>query len=122
MDIKDFKELIVCSRSVRNIVCPWESAIDFDDKVYPNLVGVFYSNMELSETRLDKIVSHIGGVPIEFDVELLNNILGISNDGNRIYTSRKALSFTSFGHHLGVRNICCHRDLTNDICNLPFRS
>ncbi|KAH9781640.1 hypothetical protein KPL71_008548 [Citrus sinensis] len=34
----------------------------------------------------------------------------------------KALSFSSFAHHLGVRNICRRRDLTNDICNLPFRS
>ena len=57
---------------------------------------------------------------IEFDVELLNNILGISNNGHRVYTSRKALSFSSFSHHRGVRNI--YRDLTNDICNLPFRS
>ena len=70
--------------------------------IYPNLVQVFYSNMELSETQLDKIITHVGGVPIEFDVELLNNILGISNDGHRIYTSKKALSFSNFAHHLGV--------------------
>ena len=122
VDIEDFKELVVCSRSVRNMLRPWESSIDFDDKVFPNLIRVFYSNMELSETRLDKIVTHVGGVPSEFDVELLNNILGISNDGHMIYTSREALSFSSFAHHLSVRNIFCRRDLINDICNSPFRS
>ena len=36
--IEDFEELVVCSRSVRNMLRPWESAIDFDDKVYPNLI------------------------------------------------------------------------------------
>ena len=55
----------------------WESTIDFDKRVYPNLARVFYSNMEISATRLDMIVTHVGGVPIEFDVENLNNILGI---------------------------------------------
>ena len=122
VDIKDFRTLIVRGGSVRDMLQPWESAIDFDARVYPNLMRVFYSNMEISVTRLDKIVTQVGGVPIEFDVELLNNILGISNDSHRIYTSRKAISFNSFAHHLGVRNICRCRDLTNDICNLSFRS
>ncbi|KAH9725564.1 hypothetical protein KPL70_007924 [Citrus sinensis] len=122
VDIEDFRTLIVYVRSVRNMLHPWESAIDFDDRVYPNLVRVFYSNMEIFETRLDRIVTQVGGVHIEFDVELLNNILGISNDGHRIYTSRKALFFSTFSHHRGVRNICRRRDLTYDICNLAFWS
>ncbi|KAH9791791.1 homogentisate geranylgeranyltransferase [Citrus sinensis] len=100
VDIEDFRTLIVRGRSVRDMLQRWESAIDFDDRVYPNLVRVFYSNMEISATRLDKIVTQVGGVPIEFDVELLNNILGISNDSHIIYTSRKALSFSSFAHQL----------------------
>ncbi|KAH9743958.1 hypothetical protein KPL70_003484 [Citrus sinensis] len=122
VDIKDFKDLIVCDRSVRNMLRPWESAIDFDDRVYPNLVRVFYSNMEISETRLDRIVTQVGGVLIEFDVEFLNNLLRISDDGHKIYTSQKALSFDSFEHCEGVRNICRRRDLPEDICTLPFRS
>ncbi|KAH9791779.1 homogentisate geranylgeranyltransferase [Citrus sinensis] len=97
---KNFRTLIVRGGSVRDMLQPWESAIDFDARVYPNLMRVFYSNMEISVTRLDKIVTQVGGVPIEFDVELLNNILGISNDSHRIYTSRKAISFNSFAHHL----------------------
>ena len=38
VDIEDFRTLIVCGRSVRNMLQPWESAIDFDDRVYSNLV------------------------------------------------------------------------------------
>ena len=52
----------------------------------------------------------------------MTNILGISDDGHRIYTARKALLFSSFSHHRGVQNICHRRGLTNDICNLHFRS
>ena len=47
--------------------------------------------MEISTTRLDRIVAYVGGIPIEFDVENLNNILGIPSAGHRIYTSRKTL-------------------------------
>ena len=59
-------------------------------------------DMEISTTRFDRIVTHIGGIPIEFDVEDLNNILGILDVGRRIYTSRKALSFADFAHNFGV--------------------
>ena len=78
--------------------------------------------MEISATRLDRIVTQVGGVPIEFDDEDLNGFLGISSEGHEIYTSRKALSFDGFSHVDGVRNICRRRDLSNEICNLLFRS
>ena len=78
--------------------------------------------MEISINRLDRIMTYAGGVPIEFDVEDLNKILGPQDIGHHIYTSRKALSFADFAHHHGVRSICRRRDLTNDICALPFRS
>ena len=84
MYIEHFTELFVYGRSVRNMLQPWESAIDFDDRVYPNLVRVFYSNMEISATRLDRMVTQVGGVPIKLDIEMLNNILGIMNDGHEI--------------------------------------
>ena len=80
---------------------PWESGIDFDDRVYPNLVCVFNSNIELSTTRLVRIVTQVGG---------------------EIYTPRKAFSFADFVHKDGVHNICRRRDLSNDICALPFLS
>ena len=76
--------MIVCGRSVKNMLLHWESAINFDKRVYHNLVRVFYSNMEIFATRLNRIVTHVGGVSIEFDVEELNNILGILNVGHKI--------------------------------------
>ena len=88
--------------------------------IYPNLVRVFYSNMEISVTRLDRIITQVGVVYIEFDDEDLNSFLGISNNGHKIYTSKKALSFVDFIHDDRVRNICRHRDLSDDICGLPF--
>lgn len=95
----------MCDRSVRNMLRPSKSANDLNDRVYLNLVRFFYSNMEIFETRLERILTQVGGVLIEFDVEFLNNLLSISNDGHRIITSRKALSFDSFAHCEGVRNI-----------------
>ena len=118
VDIEDFTKVIVCSRSVRNMLQPWEFNIDFDDIVYLNLVCVFYSNMEISATRPDRIVTQVGGVSIEFDDDDLNNFFSISNIGQEIYTSRKALSFVNFVHNNGVCNICRRQDLTNDICAL----
>ena len=53
VDLKDFRELIVCGRSVRDMLLPWESTLDFDERIYPNLVRVFYSNMEIYTERLD---------------------------------------------------------------------
>ncbi len=78
--------------------------------------------MEISATRLDRIVTHVEDVFIEFDVVDLNNNLGIPNVGHNIYTSTKALSFVDFSYNVGVRNICRCRNLTSDICTFPFRS
>ena len=33
VDIEDFRELIVCGKSVRNMLLTWESGMDFDDRV-----------------------------------------------------------------------------------------
>ena len=66
------------------------------------------------------MITHVEGVSI-FNVEDLNNILGISNAGHEIYTSRKVLSFVDFAHNSGVRNICRRQDITSDVCALPFR-
>ena len=79
-------------------------------------------NKEISATRLDRIVTQVGGVHIEFDYENLNGFLGISSDGHKIYTSKKALSFEGFCHDDGVCNICRRRELSYETCHLPFWS
>lgn len=50
---------------------PWEVALSIEERVYPNLVRVFYLNMEISAYMLDGIITNVG-VPIEFDVMDLN--------------------------------------------------
>ena len=52
-------------------------SIELDEKVYENLVWIFYSNMELSATQQIKIITSIGGVRIEFDEVDLFSILRI---------------------------------------------
>lgn len=66
------------------------------------------------------MITHVEGVSI-FNVEDLNNILGISNAGHEIYTSRKVFSFVNFAHNSGVRHICRRQDITSDVCALHFR-
>ena len=96
-------------------------AFDLDEQLYFNLVCVFYSNMEIFANRLNRMITHVGSVSIEFDVEDLNNILGILNAGHEIYTSRKVFLFVDFAHNSGVRNICWRQDITSDVCAFPFR-
>lgn len=60
--------------------------MSIEEREYPNLVRVFYLNMELSTTRLDRIIINVGGVPIEFDVGDLNSILRTKNKDLEIYT------------------------------------
>ena len=66
---------------MKEMLAPWETALNIEEKVYPNLVRIFYFNMELSATRLDRLVTYVGGVPIEFTVEDLNFILRTEHVG-----------------------------------------
>lgn len=50
VDLDDFEELVVCSSNVKMLAL-WETALNIEEKVYPNLVRIFYFNMELSTTR-----------------------------------------------------------------------
>lgn len=69
----------------------WESVLSIEEYVYPNLVKAFYSNIELSVTTQDMIVTNVGGVLVEFDIKDLIKLLGTENEGLKIYTSRKEL-------------------------------
>lgn len=77
-----------------------------EEKVCENLVWMFYSNMELSAIRKDRVITHVSGVRIEFDAFELSRIIGISSEGLDLYISRKELHFSHFCHLEAVRNIC----------------
>ena len=78
--------------------------------------------MEISVNRKDRIITHIRGVRIEFDMFELDRILGISCEGLNLYTSIKELHFSQFTHFEGVRNICRRRNLSDEVYYLSFRS
>lgn len=54
---------------------------------YPNLVRVFYCNMELKN---DTITSNVKGVPISFTVKELGEALDISYEGAKIKINHNA--------------------------------
>lgn len=68
----------------------WVNDVMFEENVYPNLVKVFYSNMDTFAETQNRIITHVGGVKIEFYVSVLNEILGTPNKGLEIYSVRKA--------------------------------
>lgn len=77
----------------------WKKALVIDELVYPNLVR--YSNMEVSATRKNTIVTSLGRIHIEFNVYDLNRIVGSLNDGLDSYTSRKYWILMNFIIRMG---------------------
>lgn len=90
----------------------WTNAIIIEENVYPNLVKVFYSNMDISASKNDRVITNVFNVPTEFDMGDLNMIIGIEDEDLDIYASRKELKFSKFMHVEGVRNICRHKDFS----------
>ena len=100
----------------------WINALLIEENVYPDLVKVFYSNMEVSEKNKTRVITTVGGVKIDFDVSLLNSILGSSDFGLEIFELRKSPKLTGFTHVDAVRNICRRSDLSVEDCTIHFRT
>ena len=64
LDIDDFFDITICGRTLPQILRQWDEALGIEERVYENSVRVFYSNMEISVNRKDRIVTHVGGVRI----------------------------------------------------------
>ena len=45
-----------------------------EENVYPDLVKVFYSNMDIFEEKKNQIITNVEGVLIDFDIYELNSI------------------------------------------------
>ncbi|KAH9754083.1 hypothetical protein KPL71_015319 [Citrus sinensis] len=84
----------------------WIDALLIEENVYPDLVKVFYSNMDCSAEKQNRVITTVGGVLIEFDDSDLNNILGSSDDGLDIFSLRKPPEIDDYVHVDAVRNIC----------------
>ena len=115
-------DITICGHSISQLLSHWKEALSIEEPIYENLVRVFYSNIELSSTRLVELYTYVEGIRIVFNELELCSVLGISYGGLNIYNTRKELEFSDFGHMDGVRNIYRHRDLSDDICSLSFRS
>ena len=76
-----------------------------EENVYPNLVKVFYSNMDTSAEKENRVITNVGGVSIEFDYSELNSILGTSDDGLEIVSPRKSPDIDDYVHIDAVKNI-----------------
>ena len=98
----------------------WINALTINENVYPNLVKVFYSNMDTSAEKENRVITNVRGVVIEFDDTELNSILQTSEDGLEIYYVRKVLTIDNFVHVDVVRNICRRIDLSDEVCTIHF--
>ncbi|GAY54995.1 hypothetical protein CUMW_161010, partial [Citrus unshiu] len=97
----------------------WINALTINENVYPDLVKVFYSNMDTSAEKENRVITNVRGVLIEFDDTELNSILGTSEDGLEIYSARKVPTIDNFVHVDAVRNICRLIDLSDENIVLP---
>ena len=100
----------------------WINALMIEENVYPNLVKVFYSNMDISEEKQNRVIINIGGVLIDFDVSELNSILGTSDYSLEKFSPRKSPKIDYYVHVDAVRNICRRNDLFDENCKIHFRT
>ena len=59
----------------------WINALMIEENVYPDLVKVFTSNMDISEEKKNRAITKVGGVLIDLVVSELNSILETSDYG-----------------------------------------
>ena len=93
-----------------------------EENVYPDLVKVFDSNMDVSKDNKTLVITNVGGVMIDFDVSVLNSIIGSSDFGLEIFSPRKSPKLDSYVHVDAVRNRCRCNDLSVEDCTFNFRT
>ena len=90
--------------------------------MYPGLVKVFYSSMDTSAEKENRVITNVEGVLIEFDNTELNSILRTSDTVSEIFSTRKAFDIDHFVHVDAVRNTCRRISLSDEVCNIHFRT
>ncbi|KAH9705040.1 hypothetical protein KPL70_011720 [Citrus sinensis] len=82
-------------------------------------VKVFYSNMDTEVSKYsNRIVINVEGVHIEFDVALLNSILGTPNEGLELYSTRAKIKDPWFSLKNAVRKICRRSGHADEVSRL----
>ncbi|KAH9743236.1 hypothetical protein KPL70_003240 [Citrus sinensis] len=100
----------------------WLNALVVEENVYPDLVKVFYLNMDCSAEKENRVITTIGGVLIEFDDLELNFILRSSDDGLEMFSPRKPPDIDDYVYIDAVNNICHCVDLSDEDCTIHFRN
>ena len=93
-----------------------------EENVYPDLVKVFYLNMDTSTEKNNRVITKVGRVSIEFDDLKLNSILWTSDDGLEIFSLRKSPNIDDYVHIDAVKNICRRIGLLDDDCTIHFHT
>lgn len=90
--------MVVYDKTIRYLLefRGWKNALVVEECVYPNLVKVFYSNMDAFALSENRVITIVHRIAIEFDMLDHNEILVISDDGLEIYTSKKELHFAGY--------------------------
>lgn len=116
--------MVVYEKTIRYLLefRGWKNALVVEECVYPNLVKVFYSNMDAFALNENRVITIVHGIVIEFDMLDHNEILVTSDDGLEIYTSRKELHFAGYLHTNAIRNICRRSYLTDEFCSVSLHS
>ena len=69
----------------------WTPLCELEGIVVTRLVTLFYANLEMLQPN-DRVYtllfSYVDGKHIEFSEEILLEVLGIQNDGPRVYASK----------------------------------
>ena len=100
----------------------WINALTIYENVYPDLVKIFYSNMDTSAEKENRVITNVGGVLIKFDDTELNSILRTFEYGLEIYSTRKVPTIDNFVHVDAVRNICRRINLSYEVCTIYFHA
>ena len=100
----------------------WINALTINENVYPDLVKIFYSNMDTFAEKENRVITNVGGVLIEFDDTELNSILQTPEDGLKIYSAWKIPTIDNFVHVDVVINICRRIDLSDKVCTIHFHA
>ena len=103
VNFSNMENLEIYDKSLRDflITMGWENVLVVKEHYYENLVKLFYSNMDMEAS--DKIVTSVGGVRIEFDIALLNRILGTPNEGLELYSAKAKIKYSWFSLENVVR-------------------
>ena len=100
----------------------WINTLVIEKNVYPDLVKVFYSNMDVSKEKKTWVITNVGGVLIDFDVSKLNYILGTTDYGLEIFSPRKSPKIGSYVYVDAIRNICRRNNLSVENYTIHFRT